>query len=155
MKSPPPIAINAAIILKKKSVHADHSGVCDIFSAERKKRGRGPFHPVQYVQKSVLNLYMIRKKMHLLQSKRRKSPCYAQYLALPQVKHVTLIFVSITSKGTGDHITEEVFEHNRWNVPKLDVSAFLSKCVLYISLKFTENIVRIYVFSGDENSPFF
>ena len=39
MKSPPPIVINAAIILKKKSVHADHSGVCDIFSAERKKRG--------------------------------------------------------------------------------------------------------------------
>ena len=39
MKSPPPTVINAAIILKKKSVHADHSGVCDIFSAERKKRG--------------------------------------------------------------------------------------------------------------------
>ena len=100
MKSPPPIVINAAIILKKKSVHADHSGVCDIFSAERKK-GVLPFHPVQYVQKSVLNLYMIRKKMHLLQSKRSKSPCYAQYFALPQVKHVTLIFVSITSRVTG------------------------------------------------------
>ena len=101
MKSPRPIAINAAIILKKKSVHADHSGVCDIFSAERKKRGRGPFHPVQYGQKSVLNLYMIRKKMHLLQSKRSKSPYYAQYFALPQVEHVTLIFVPITSRVTG------------------------------------------------------
>ena len=101
MKSPAPIAINAAIILKKKSVHADHSGVCDIFSAERKKRGRGPFHPVQYGQKSVLNLYMIGKKMHLLQSKRSKSPCYAQYFALPQVKHVTLILVSTTSRVTG------------------------------------------------------
>ena len=39
--------------------------------------------------------------MHLLQSKRSKSPCYAQYFALPQVKHVTLIFVPITSRVTG------------------------------------------------------
>ena len=61
----------------------------------------GTFHPVQYVQKSVLNLYMIRKKMHLLQSKRSKSPCYAHYFALPQVEHVTLIFVLITSRVTG------------------------------------------------------
>ena len=39
--------------------------------------------------------------MYLLQSKRSESPCYAQYFALPQVKHVTLIFVSITLKVTG------------------------------------------------------
>ena len=40
------------------------------------------------------------KKCILLQSKRSESQCHAQYFALPQVKHVTLIFVSITSRVT-------------------------------------------------------
>ena len=39
--------------------------------------------------------------MHLLQLKRSESPCYAQCFALPEVKRVTLIFVSITSRATG------------------------------------------------------
>ena len=39
MKSPRPIAINAAMIVIFFLVHADHGDVCDIFSAERKKRG--------------------------------------------------------------------------------------------------------------------
>lgn len=35
-------------------VKADHSGVCDIFAAERIKKGVSPFYPVEYVQKTVL-----------------------------------------------------------------------------------------------------
>ena len=89
-----------SISLKKNLANADLDGVCDILSAERKKRVL-PFFPVQDVQKSALNLYVIWKKMHLLQSKRSVSPRCAQYSVLLQLKHVTLIFVSITSRVAG------------------------------------------------------
>ena len=56
----PSIVINAAMILKKK-MWTQIVLVFSIFSAKRKKWVL-PIYPVQYAQKYVVNLCMIRKK---------------------------------------------------------------------------------------------
>ena len=63
----PLMTTNAAIILSVWvffffRLNADRRGLCDIFSAERKKKRVFPLVSAQYDQKPVLNLYMIWKK---------------------------------------------------------------------------------------------
>ena len=99
-KCPSPMVINAAIVLFF-FWYTQVMMVCVTYFQQSNLKGVLPLTSVQHVQKSILGLYMIWQKMHLLQSKRGVSPYYTHFYALLQVKHVTLSYVSIKSRVTG------------------------------------------------------
>ena len=95
-KSPPPIVINAAMIVSFFGRRRSYWCLWHILSGAKIK-GVLPFYPAQYVQKSDVDRCMIWQKNALVTILESVPPCHDHFCTLSHVKHVTLISVSTTS----------------------------------------------------------